>query len=109
MGPEENDLGITIIGKTLGIQIKVSNLGKPPSPPSSSITLLQEHVNPNVTFPLISLHILLFVTRMQLFSWLFKSFIAGNYSYWSMKTIIKVKNLERTSKKFDIFSINTES
>ena len=67
------------------------------APPSNSpVTLLQEHVNPDITFSLISLHILLFVTRMQLSSWLFKSFIAGNYSYQGMKTIVKVKNKKST-------------
>ena len=59
-------------------------------------TLLQELVNPNVTFPVISLHILLFVTQMQPARWLFKSFIAGNYSYSGMKSIVIVR--EKTNK-----------
>ena len=51
---------------------------------NNPITHLQEHVNPDVTFPLIYLHIRLFVTWMLLSIWLFKSFIAGNYLYPGM-------------------------
>ena len=43
-------------------------------------TLHHEHANPDITFSLISHHILLFLTQIQPYIWLFKSFIAENYS-----------------------------
>ena len=50
------------------------------------IVLEGGHTSPGTSS--LHLHILLFVTVMQLSIWLFKSFIAGNHSYSVIKTIV---------------------
>ena len=88
-----------IIDQTDPFQHRRTGRGSPEGNRPS--TLLQEHVNPDVTFPLLSLYINLFVTWMLISIWLFKSFIAGCYSYPGMKTIVIVKN----QKKYFFFTI----
>ena len=85
-----------IIDQTDPFQHRRTGRGSPEGNRPS--TLLQEHVNPDVTFPLLSLYINLLVTWMLISIWLFKSFIAGCYSYPGMKTIVIVKN-QKTKKK----------